>query len=139
MKNKIINIIFVISIIFGLIFIMIGSLFIFLSNNTNKHIESSDFVLGYIDEIRKTEDNYDVYVSYELDGEEFKSKINTYTSDMVEGNPINLYFDDEGKIYVSESAQVFHFVGYGFLYFGIIWVICMIPTYLVVKSILKLH
>ena len=85
--------------LFG-IFSLIGILFIIVSivcgiNGSRKNKEY-EHVTGQIVDIVHHDDNYDVYVTYRLNGNEYDDiLINTYTSNMREGADIKLLVDPD--------------------------------------------
>lgn len=136
--KKIITLGFIISILFGCIFIGVGVGLKSVSNNIETKIDESQLVVGKISDILvDKEGNHEVYVSYKLNNQNYDERLNTYTSSMAKGDSINLYLNENGEIYVEETGTVFSLVGIGFQIFGVIWVICMIPTFIVTKIFTK--
>lgn len=136
--KKIITIGFIVSILFGCIFIGVGTGLKSVSNNIDDKIDESQLVVGEITDILlDKEGNHEVYVSYELNNQNYDRRLNTYTSSMSVGDSINLYLNENGQIYVEDTGNVFNLVGTIFQVFGVIWVICMIPTFIVTKILTK--
>lgn len=136
--KKIITIGFIVSILFGFIFIGVGTGLKSVSNNIDDKIDESQLVVGEITDILlDKEGNHEVYVSYELNNQNYDRRLNTYTSSMSVGDSINLYLNENGQIYVEDTGNVFNLVGTIFQVFGVIWVICMIPTFIVTKILTK--
>lgn len=129
---------FIISIIFGCIFIGVGVGLKSASNNIETKIDESQLIVGEITDILvDKEGNHEVYVSYELNNQNYDKRLNTYTSSMEKGESINLYLNENGEIYVEETGNIFSLVSLIFQVFGVIWVICMIPTFIVIKIFTK--
>lgn len=136
--KKIIIIGFIVGILFGCIFIGVGTGLKSVSNNIDDKIDESQLVVGEITDILlDKEGNHEVYVSYELNNQNYDRRLNTYTSSMSVGDSINLYLNENGQIYVEDTGNVFNLVGTIFQVFGVIWVICMIPTFIVTKILTK--
>lgn len=132
--KKIILIGFILSILFGGIFIGVGVGLKNVRNNIETKIDESQLVVGKITNILEDkEGNHKVYVSYQLNNQTYEKSLHTYTSSMSEGDSINLYLND-GVIYVEETGSIFSLVGTIFQIFGVIWIICMIPTFIVIKT-----
>ena len=94
-ENKLENLIWIIFASIGAIFVIIGiAVFGSIFNYENK-IDT----VGIITEIspyysnNKYDRNYEVYVSYIVDGKEYESKLNSYSSSFYEGKEIDIYYD----------------------------------------------
>ena len=113
------------------IFSFIGILFIIISvvcgiNGSRKNREY-EHVTGQIVDIVRYDDNYDVYVSYRLNGNDYDDiLINTYTSSMRKGADIELLVDPDDPFKADSPAGsfilviVFGIMGVAFACVGII-------------------
>ena len=122
--------------IFVMIFLLIG-LRIISSGNSFK--ENAILVNGTITQIdeenewvrrdgeTKLKKRYDVYVSYEIDGTTYNVKIDSHSSDMYEGSPIELYVDKD-NYQIARSIGTESYVGYGFVFFGAVFILLAIKT-----------
>lgn len=79
----------------GVVFLIVGATLIFANNSD---VEDRVFVTGVITEISSYRDNdgerkQNVYVSYDVDGRRYESKLNAYSSSFKEGKEIEIYYD----------------------------------------------
>ena len=108
--------------IFGLIFLGVGGIFVIpnLLNNENK-IETT----GIISEMTSYRDHdgdthYNVFVTYEVNGEKIESELNGYMSGFYEGKEIEIYYDKNNPIKIGTKgldAVMLLFPGMGLLFF----------------------
>ncbi len=117
-ENKLENLIWILFAICGAIFIIIGVvIFGSIFNYKNK----ADTV-GTITEISSHNSNnkdHEVYISYNVDGKEYESKLNGYSSSFYEGKEIDIYYDKDNpsKIGVKSLNLVFLvFPGIGLIF-----------------------
>lgn len=94
----------------GLLFILIG---IFICINTFNY-ENTINTTGTITNITTHKDidgdtEHEVYISYNIDGKEYESKLNGYSSSFYEGKQIEIYYDKDNpnKIGVKSIDLVF--------------------------------
>lgn len=92
--EKMMDILWGIFAVIGVIFIVIGIvLFATLSDDTDM-VETSAIITDIIYRGHSGEsDNYDVIVAYEVDGEEYESRLNEYSSSFYEGKEIDIKYD----------------------------------------------
>ncbi len=121
-ENKLENLIWIIFASIGTIFVIIG-LIVFVVNIFN--YKNKVDTVGTITEISfyysddKHNRNYEVYVSYIVDGKEYESKLNGYSSSFYEGKEINIYYDKDNpsKIGVKSLDLLFLiFPGIGLIF-----------------------
>lgn len=119
--NKVENLIWIIFASIGMIFILIGLVIgINVFNYDNK-----ENTMGTITNISSYRDhdgdrNYEVYVTYNVDGKKYESKLNGYSSSFYEGKEIEIYYDknNPSKIGVKSLDLLFLiFPGIGLIFF----------------------
>jgi len=85
--------------LFAGIFLLIGIIFLILSAvflEVNKsHAENYIPTEAVISEIRLCSDSSDAYATYVVDGKKLKAKLDVYSSDMYEGQQIEIYYNPE--------------------------------------------
>lgn len=121
--NKIENLIWIFICGIGLIFLIIG---IVISVNLFNY-ENTVETTGVITEIASYRDsdgdkNYDVYVSYEVNGQQYESEMNSYSSSFYEGKEIEIYYDKDNPNKIGMKSLDFIFLifpGIGLLFFSI--------------------
>lgn len=119
-ENKLENLIWIIFAGIGAIFVVIG---LAISGNIFSYANKIDTV-GIITEITSytTTDNginHKVYVSYTVEGKEYESMLNGYSSEFYEGKEIEIYYDKDnpGKIGVKSLDLLFLiFPGIGLIF-----------------------
>lgn len=120
--EKIINILWAIFITIGTIFIVIGIvLFVTLSDSDNK-AETMAVITDIVYRGSEGENrNYDVIVEYEIDGKEYTSHLNVYSSSFYEGKEIEISYDinNPHRVYAKFSYGMFMLVfsGIGSVFF----------------------
>ena len=86
-------------VLFAGIFLFIGIVFLILSAvflEVNKsHAENYIPTEAVISEIRISSDSSDAYATYVVDGKKLKAKLDAYSSDMYEGQQIEIYYNPE--------------------------------------------
>ena len=120
-KNKKENLLWIIFTIVGAVFVIIG---VAVSGNVFNY-ENKENTIGTITEIisrRRSNDDkdYEVYVSYNVEGKEYESMLNGYSSNFYEGKEINIYYDknDPNKIGMKSLDLLFLiFPGIGLIFF----------------------
>ena len=130
---------------FGILFGGIGAIFVIVTIVLfidNKSFErKADKVMGIITEIETYRDTdgdveHEVYVAYQYDGEDYESRINSYTSSMYEGGRIDLYIDPDNpyKVRALGSMTLFYLIfgGVGSVFFVI--GLCFVLSYVMKKS-----
>ena len=95
-SNKLENLIWIIFASIGIIFVFVGVIVSLNIFNYENKIET----VGVITQISSYKDsdgdqNYNVYVSYNVDGKEYESRLNGYSSSFYEGKEINIYYDKD--------------------------------------------
>ena len=124
-ENKIENLVFIMFASIGAIFFIIG--LVALGNIFN--YENKVDTVGTITEIssyysnNKHDKNYEVYVSYIVDGREYNSKLNGYSSSFYKGKEIDIYYDKDdpskiGKKSLDSLFWIFPGMGLIFLIIG---------------------
>ena len=119
-ENKLENLIWVIFASIGAIFVIIGLVVFGSVFNYENKVDT----VGTITEIssyRSTNHNrnHEVYVSYTVEGKEYKSKLNSYSSSFYEGKEIDIYYDKDNpnKIGVKSLDLLFLiFPGIGLIF-----------------------
>ena len=111
-ENKVVNLIWIIFTGVGGLFFIIG-IFIMIgifSNYTNA-VDTK----GTITEIRSygssDDRSHDVYVSYVVDGEEYVSELNFYSSTYYEGKEIKIYYDKNNPLIFPGLGLIFLIIG----------------------------
>ena len=120
-ENKLENLIWIILASIGAIFVIIGLVVFGSVFNYENKVDS----VGTITEIlsyRSTNHNinHEVYVSYTVEGKEYKSRLNSYSSSFYEGKEIDIYYDKDNpnKIGVKSLDLLFLiFPGIGLIFF----------------------
>ena len=119
-ENKLENLIWIILASIGAIFVIIGLVVFGSVFNYENKVDS----VGTITEIlsyRSTNHNinHEVYVSYTVEGKEYKSRLNSYSSSFFEGKEIDIYYDKDNpnKIGVKSLDLLFLiFPGIGLIF-----------------------
>lgn len=99
--------------VFSGIFLLIGIIFLILSAvflEVNKsHAENYIPTEAVISEIRISSDSSDAYATYVVDGKKLKAKLDVYSSDMYEGQQIEIYYDpdDPSDVTYLEGMRIF--------------------------------
>ena len=131
-ENKLENLIWIIFVSIGAIFLIIG-LVIFgnISNYENK-VDT----IGTITKISSHESanddiDYEVYVSYTIEGKEYESKLNSYASNFYEGKEIKIYYDKDNPNEIGMKSLdliflIFPLIGLIFLITGAIGILVKI-------------
>ncbi len=96
-ENKIENLVWIIFSSIGAIFVIIGLVVFGSIFNYDNKVDT----VGTIKEISsyysnaKHNRNHEVYVSYIVDGKEYESRLNSYSSSFYEGKEIDIYYDKD--------------------------------------------
>ena len=122
-ENKIEYLIWIIFASIGAILVIIG----LVAFGSIFNYENKVDTVGTITEISyysnaKHNRNYEVYVSYIVDGKEYESRLNSYSSSFYEGKEIDIYYDkdDPSKIGVKSLDLLFLiFPGIGLIFLAI--------------------
>ncbi len=119
-QNKIENLVWCIFLCIGLSFVLIGTIICLNIFNYKNKAETTGIIteISYYQYGRKN-GKYDVYVSYEVDGKKYESKLNSYSSSFYEGKEINIYYDKDNpnKIGVKSLDLLFlMFPGFGLIF-----------------------
>ena len=99
--------------VFSGIFLFIGIIFLIISAvflEVNKsHAENYIPTEAVISEIRISSDSSDAYATYVVDGKKLKAKLDVYSSDMYEGQQIEIYYDPDDPYDVTylEGMRIF--------------------------------
>ncbi len=140
-ENKLENLIWIIFLSVGAIFFIIG-LVIFgnISNYENK-VDT----IGTITKISSHESanddiDYEVYVSYTIEGKEYESKLNSYASNFYEGKEIKIYYDKDNPNEIGMKSLdliflIFPLIGLIFLIIGAIGILVKINKRKLEKSL----
>ncbi len=116
----------------GGIFSIAGALFIAISfialPNVFDYENKIDTVGTITNIVRRDEDDYDVYVSYSIDGVEYESKLGGYSSTYHKGKQIDIYYDKDNPKNIGVKSLdllflIFPFLGVLFLIVGIVIVV----------------
>lgn len=134
-KKREINIVALVTVIFGFIgaiFIIGGICSIVYQKNFMEDAERVEALITDI-QYRYDRDGHrsgDVYVSYEIDGEEYETKLGEYSSSMHKGQTINLYYDPEDP-YEVMTGDVAKTIGIIFIIVGgVLFAVSMIIVFL---------
>lgn len=124
-ENKVENLIWIIFAIIGAIFLIIG--LIIFGNIIN--YENKVDTIGTITEISSYRDddhniNHEVYVSYNVEGKKYESKLNSYSSNFYEGKEIQIYYDKDNPNQIGVKSLdllflIFPGIGLIFLIMGV--------------------
>ena len=120
-ENKIENLIWTIFASIGAIFVIIGlAVFGSIFNYENK-VDTVGTITGISSYYSGTNHNrnHEVYVSYTVEGKEYKSRLNSYSSSFYEGKEIDIYYDKDNpnKIGVKSLDLLFLiFPGIGLIF-----------------------
>lgn len=114
------NLVWIIFLSIGVIFFLIGVIICANIFNYENTIETT----GVITEISYhkhsgSNSSHDVYVSYDVDGKAYESKLNSYSSSFYEGKEIDIYYDKENpnKIGIKSLDLLFlMFPGFGLIF-----------------------
>lgn len=121
--NKIENFIWISFLVIGLIFLIVGIIICINTFDYTDKIETT----GVITEItsyrnRDGDTIHNVYVKYEINGKQYESKLNSYSSNFYEGKEIKIYYekDNIGNIGVkSLDLMSLMFPGFGIIFSSI--------------------
>lgn len=110
-KNNSEKLIWVSFFVAGLIFFLIGA---FLSTEIFNYENKID-TTGIITDIESYRDidgdvDYDVYVSYNVDGREYESKLNSYSATFYKGKEVNIYYNKEDPNKIGMKSMDFLFL-----------------------------
>lgn len=109
-RSRIENLIWIIFAGVGLIFTIIGIIIVSNIFNYENKIDTKG-VITEISSYRNSNGNrnHDVYISYNIDGKEYESRLNSYSSDFYEGKEIDIYYDKDNpnKIGVKSLDLIF--------------------------------
>lgn len=119
-KNKIENLIWILFFGIGLIFLIIGIIICINVFNYKDKIDTTGVItdITYYSD-RDGDRNYNVYVKYEVNGIEYESQLNGYSSNFYEGKEIEIYYekDNPRKIGVKSIDLIFlMFPGFGIIF-----------------------
>ena len=93
-ESKFENLMWTVFTIMGLIFVAIGSIMAGTVLNYKNKVDTTGTIaeiLTYTDSDENKE--HEVYVSYTVNGQEYKSRLNSYSSSFYEGKKIEIYYD----------------------------------------------
>lgn len=119
-KNKSEKVIWISFFVAGLIFFVVGGIWSAKVFNYENKIETT----GIITDMEAYRDidgdvDYDVYVSYNVNGKEYESRLNSYSATFYQGKKIDIYYDkeDPNKIGMKSMDLLFLIVpGIGILF-----------------------
>lgn len=119
-ESKFDNLVWIIFAIIGAIFLVVGVIVGINVFNYDNKIETKAIITD-MSTYRKSNGKrgYEVYVSYNIDGEEYESILNVYSSDFYEGKEIDIYYDKDNphKVGVKSLDLVFLiFPAFGFVF-----------------------
>ena len=124
--NNFDNLIWIIFANLGIIIIIVGVIV----KNTIYNYDNKIEITGIITEIsyhRDIDDNreYDVYVSYTVEGKKYETKLNGYSSNFYEGKEIKIYYDKDNPNKIGMKSLellflIFPGIGTIFLIIGVI-------------------
>lgn len=125
-ENNFDNLIWIIFANLGIIIIIVGVIV----KNTIYNYDNKIETTGIITEIsyhRDIDDNreYDVYVSYTVEGKKYETKLNGYSSNFYEGKEIKIYYDKDNPNKIGMKSLellflIFPGIGTIFLIIGVI-------------------
>lgn len=118
--NKVENLVWFIFASIGAIFVLLGSILCINIFNYNNKIDTTGTITN-ISSYRNNDgdENHEVYVSYNVNGKEYKSRLNSYSSSFYEGKNIEIYYnkDNPNKIGVKSLDLLFLiFPGIGLIF-----------------------
>ncbi len=126
--NKVVKIVMAIFFFVGALFVVLG---FFLWNETNSFMKSAKKTEATITRINERyhgdgDSDYDVYVSYFVDGKSYNEELNTYNSSMREGKNVTIYYnpDNPSEIMSGDSSFIviiFLIIGSIFVLIPLIW------------------
>lgn len=126
------SLIWAIFIIIGTIFVSIGIVICLNVFNYENKVETVG-VITQISSYKDSEDarKYNVYVSYNINGEEYESKLNGYSSSFYEGKEIDIYYDKDNPNEIGAKSLdllclIFPAIGMIFVIIGLIGLVIKI-------------
>ena len=130
-KNILENLVWLIFIFVGIIFFVIG-----IASSNMLGYQNKVNIIGTITELYTSNDNetgYKVYVTYNVDGVEYESLLNGYSSNFYIGKEIEIYYDkDNPNIIGMKSLDLmfllFSLIGFIFLVIGCTGIIVKIKN-----------
>lgn len=130
-KNILVNLVWLIFIFVGIIFFVIG-----IASSNMLGYQNKVNIIGTITELYPSNDNetgYKVYVTYNVDGVEYESLLNGYSSNFYIGKEIEIYYDkDNPNIIGMKSLDLmfllFSLIGFIFLVIGCTGIIVKIKN-----------
>lgn len=109
----------------GTIFLIIGIVsFKYIFDYSNK-VDTQGTITRIVSDF---DDDYDVYVSYRVDGKTYNSRLNYYSSSFYEGKKINIYYDKDNPNKIGSKSRnliflVFPLLGLIFFIIGLVGII----------------
>ena len=121
-ENKLDILLWVIFVIVGAIFCLIGIALCGNIFNYENKIETTGTIAEIVTHTDNNNDDveHDVYVSYTVAGKKYRSKLNGYSFDFYEGKEIKIYYDKDNpnKIGMKSLDKLFLlFPGFGMIFF----------------------
>ena len=103
-KNKTENLIWNLFIIVGTIFLLIG--IITIGKNMNKNTIDTVGTIEYMEPYTDSNGNrsYKVYVSYFVEGQEYESRLNGYSSSFYTGEEIEIYYNKDNPSQIGMTS-----------------------------------
>lgn len=122
-QNKSTNIIWVIFTIIGTLFFILGTSIV-ISNYKDR--ENRIYTIGTITEITSYKDSdgdikHNTYVSYNIDGKQYESDLNGYSSSFYKGKEIEIYYNKNNPNII--GTEIFDFLTFIFPTLGLIVII----------------
>jgi len=106
-RENFINIVWLIFTIMGIIFLVVGIFFSYqtlIASKDNK-VETTGKITQIIPYRTTSRDRgYDVYVSYVVEGQEYESRLNAYSSSFYEGKEIEIYYNKNNPHEIGSSS-----------------------------------
>lgn len=140
-KNKFEYLIWIIFSCIGLFIVILGLILFFTVFNIPNKVETKGIITKiYTSNDRNGNHSHDVYISYNVNGKEYESRINGYSSTFYEGKELNIYYDQKNphKIGVKSLDLLFLiFPGIGaiFLIIGGVGILIIIKKHNLAKKL----
>lgn len=123
MKNKIVA--FIIVLFVGVIFVIVSNLGLNSMPSKDEMIKITGKITDIEVERHGDSDSHEVYVEYEIDGQEYEEKLSYYSSSIRVGQEITLYYEEGNpeKVYAEGEEgflKIFKVIGIAVTAFGVL-------------------
>ena len=140
-KNKYENFIWTVFFCIGLFIVILGLIIFFVVFNIPNKVETKGTITKIYSSINHEGKNkQEVYISYTVDGKEYESKFNGYSSTFYEGKEINIYYDQKNPSRIGIPSLnllflIFPCVGLIFLIIGGVGLFINIRRNIIIKKL----